>query len=209
MKASLLVALVALSVASVAPRAATAQTRSPVNVLVNGDFREGTLHKSWDALYPGSHGIVGWRILAPVDYVSSAYRQTDRATRSVDLDGTPGPGAIAQTFRTFRGDTYTVRFRVAANTEGPPRLKRMRVSVDGMTLLYTVDSAGRSNAAMGFRQASFSFVARADTATLEFASLSRPGNWNGAVIANVVVTAGPSVSGQTARTRTTAERPAS
>jgi len=163
--------------------AATART----NVLINGDFSQGELHRAWTALYAGSHAIVGWRVLAPVDYVSSAYWQAADSSRSVDLDGTPGPGAIAQTFATVRGDTYEVHFELAANTEGPPRTKHVRVSAGGTTRTFSIDVDGRSDATMRYTRESLTFVARSTSATLEFASLSRPGNWNGAVITGVVV----------------------
>ncbi|MDQ2858876.1 MAG: choice-of-anchor C family protein [Candidatus Eremiobacteraeota bacterium] len=160
---------------------------APGNVLINGDFSQGELRHNWTALYVGSHAIVGWRVLAPVDYVSSAYWQTADSSRSVDLDGTPGPGAIAQTFATVPGDAYKVRFELAANTEGPPRTKRVRVTAAGTTRSFWVDVDGRSNGAMRYKLESLTFVAHSRSATLEFASLSRPGNWNGAVITGVVV----------------------
>jgi len=136
------------------------------NVLVNGDFSRGELRHNWTALYAGSEAIVGWRVTRPVDYVSSAYWQTADAPRSIDLDGTPGPGSIEQTFSTVAGDPYAVRFKIGANTEGPPRVKRVRVTVGGTTRRYSIDVSGRSNAAMHYAQAAFTFVAPARTATL-------------------------------------------
>lgn len=190
----------ALAATALGPAATLAAATSP-DLLVNGDFSQGDLRQSWTALYPGSSAIAGWRVVGPVDYVSSAYWQSpEGAARSVDLDGTPGPGAIEQTFATLPGVTYLVSFELAANTEGPPRMKRVRVTVGGTTRVLTVDVGGRSSAAMHYEYESFTFVAPAKTATIAFASLSAPGNWNGAVLASVAVTdAKASLSARTAR----------
>ncbi len=192
-----------------APRTKAVRTApASRNVLVNGDFSRGELRHNWTALYAGSDAIAGWHVIRPIDYVSTTYWQTADATRSIDLDGTPGPGAIAQTFSTVPGDTYAVRFKIGANTEGPPRVKRVRVTVGGTTRRYSIDVSGRSNAAMHYAQAAFTFVAPARTATLTFASLSRPGNWNGAVITSVVVTdSTTTVSSETARAEFTLQSP--
>lgn len=200
MDAALVAADVAThAVAEIRPNASPS-ARASSNVLINGDFSDGVLGQSWTPLYAGSKAIVGWHVIAPVDYVSSAYWQTADASRSIDLDGTPGPGAIAQTFPTVPHDTYVVRFKISANTEGPPKVKHVRVTVGGTTRTYSIDDSGRSNAAMHYAQASFNFVAPGKTATLEFASLSRAGNWNGAVITSVVVSNGTDhLTGETAQ----------
>lgn len=157
------------------------------SILVNGDFSRGVLKRPWNELHPGSQAIPGWRVLRNVDYVPAEYWQTSGGTASVDLDGSPGPGELAQDFPTVPGHTYRVAFDLAANADGPPRVKTLLVSVAGTTHRFAFDQTGHSNRSMGYVRESFDFTAPGTSATLDFASLSRAGNWNGPVIAEVSV----------------------
>ncbi len=157
------------------------------NLLVNGDFSRGVLKRPWNELHPGSQAIPGWRVLRNVDYVPAEYWQASGGTASVDLDGSPGPGELAQDFATVPGRTYRVAFDLAANADGPPRVKTLLVSVAGTTHRFAFDQTGHSNRSMGYVRESFDFTAPGTPATLDFASLSRAGNWNGPVIAEVSV----------------------
>ncbi len=161
------------------------------NLLTNGSFEAGREPGVSRALYAGSRDIDGWVVTAPVDYIGTFW-QASNGRRSVDLDGTPGPGAIAQTFKTTPGQTYLVGFDMAANTDGPPRIKRMLVSVAGVRHEFDFDMMGHSKAAMGWIHHEFTFVAESPASTLSFSSLSVRGNWNGAALDNVSVTAATS-----------------
>ncbi|GAC1454780.1 MAG: hypothetical protein PVSMB1_04010 [Gemmatimonadaceae bacterium] len=76
---------------------------------------------------------------------------------------------------------------MAGNPEGPPRIKRLGVTVAGQAHTYEFDIAGRSKAAMGWTDPSFTFRAIGPRATLEFDSLDALGNWNGPVVNKVAV----------------------
>jgi len=182
MRASL-ASLSLLLLLAVRPLPALAQS---FNLIINGSFEQGSKPGIDLPLVPGSRDIPGWQILGPVDYIGTFWVSSDGA-RSVDLDGTPGPGAIAQSFATQPGKNYEVAFDMAANTDGPPKIKRMNVIVAGTTREFDFDMTGHSKSAMGWQRKSFVFRAIAASSTIEFISLSRRGNWNGAGIDNVSV----------------------
>lgn len=162
----------------------------PQNLLNNGSFEAGSLRGASGALDLGSNAIAGWSVnRGRVDYIGTFW-QASQGVRSIDLDGTPGPGGIAQSFRTVPGQTYTVRFDLAGNPDGPPRFKLMAAAVAGNVHRFTFDVSGHSKSAMGWATYIFTFRATATISTLELYSLDAPGNWNGPAIDNVWVSAG-------------------
>ncbi|MDQ6826928.1 MAG: choice-of-anchor C family protein, partial [Candidatus Eremiobacteraeota bacterium] len=171
----------------------------PQNLLTNGSFESGVLSGPSSALNLDSNAIAGWRVnRGRVDYIGTFW-QASQGVGSIDLDGTPGPGGIAQSFRTVPGQTYMVRFDLAGNPDGPPRFKVMAAAVAGNVRRFTFDISGHSKSAMGWVTRSFAFRASATISTLELYSLDAPGNWNGAAIDNVWVSA----SGQVPQERPT------
>jgi len=92
---------------------------------------------------------------------------------SIDMDGLSA-GAVAQTFNTENGQTYTVTFWLAANTGGPPTIKSLKVGADGTTQNYTFNDTGDSNANMGWVLETFNFTANSISSTLTFTSLDTP-----------------------------------
>ena len=118
----------------------------------------------------GSVAIPGWRVSrGGIDLV--VYWQSYDGSRSIDLNGTPGPGGIEQTIRTVPGQTYQIRFALAGNPEGPPAIKTMRVSAGNQSAQFTFDVTGRTIRAMGWTRHSWSFTAVDTVSTIEFFSL--------------------------------------
>ena len=164
-----------------------ASPQSSRNLIINGSFEDGVPTGSWKPLNTSSSDITGWTVVSGrVDYIGT-YWQASAGVRSIDLDGTPGPGALAQSFATTAGSKYRVSFDLAGNPEGPPRLKLLAVVVAGQTHTFTFDISGHSKTSMGWTTQTFSFQANAPQSTLEFKSLDEAGNWNGPVIDNVIV----------------------
>jgi len=60
-----------------------------------------------------------------IDYVGT-YWLASQGNRSLDLNGTPGVGGVAQTFDTVPDQTYHVQFDMAGHFSG--LLQEMRVS---------------------------------------------------------------------------------
>ncbi|MDQ2817846.1 MAG: choice-of-anchor C family protein [Candidatus Eremiobacteraeota bacterium] len=171
---------------SAAQHAAAQSVPQSANLVVNGSFESGNLAQSWIPLYSGSAAILGWQVHGAVDYVGAYWRASD-GSRSLDLDGTPGPGGVAQTLRTVPGQWYAVRFDLAGNPEGPPRVKLLGVSVGRQMFRFAFDVSGHSREAMGWLTESFIFRAATPQTTLQFYSLDEPGNWNGPVLDDVRV----------------------
>jgi choice-of-anchor C domain-containing protein len=156
------------------------------NVLVDGDFSAAQNPGSYSTYAKGSHAIAGWTVTrATVDLIGT-YWTAPGGRRSVDLDGTPGFGAIAQTFRTLPGAKYVTSFLLSANGECPPPVKRLRVSVGPAVAYFSANSSAgvRQNAWPAKR---VTFVATRRLTTLEFASMDAVGGDCGPVVAAISV----------------------
>ncbi len=167
--------------------AASGAASSGGNLVHDGDFSAAASPGSY-ATYPkGSTAITGWVVTkATVDLIGT-YWTAPGGLRSVDLDGTPGFGAIAQTIATTPGTTYTLSFLLSGNDECPPAIKHMRVSAAGVHADYTVNGAGvRKNA---WVRKTWTFKASAPKTTLQFESKDTSGGECGPVIADIRVNA--------------------
>jgi len=173
--------------------------QQPPSLLVNGSFEDGPPVASFLNLATGSSAIKGWVVTGEgIDYVAASYWMPSDGSRSIDLDGsarsrtTPpfSHGGIAQTFATVPGTSYVVTFLMAGNTSQPPPKKPMRVSAAGQTMEFTFDITGRNARNMGWLRKSWAFVAKENSTTLEFVSLTvSPLTGYGPAIDNVSVTA--------------------
>ncbi|AUY52368.1 choice-of-anchor C family protein [Streptomyces sp. CB01881] len=127
-----------------------------------------------------------WRVTAgSVDLIGAGYWQAAEGDQSVDLTGT-GAGAVAQTFTTTPGATYTVSYSIAGNPNNGPVVKTGRALVDGQDFQdFSFDTTGKSAANMGYVTRQFTFVATNASTTLAFAGTTA-GN-AGPVLDNVQV----------------------
>jgi choice-of-anchor C domain-containing protein len=145
---------------------------SQVNLITNGSFEIGPDPDPYLPLDPGSTAITGWTVTRDqIDYVAS-WVDAD-GERSLDLNGSPGVGGIAQTFSTIAGQQYLVSFALAGNTyyiRTP--IKQLRVSAAGQSEVFSFDTTGFSDDNMGWVNKTWVFTATASTTTLEFYSLS-------------------------------------
>lgn len=158
----------------------------------NGSFEIGPdPGGSFIILSSGDTSITGWEVLGPntIDLVGTVWQNSD-GLKGIDLDGTPGPGGIQQTFDTMIGTQYSVLFDLAGNPVGGPTIKEVEVSAAGVDAIYTFDVTGKSLAAMGWVTKEFKFVATSTSTTLAFRSLTSSGNW-GPALDNVRVSAVP------------------
>jgi choice-of-anchor C domain-containing protein len=160
------------------------------NLIKNGGFKLGPQVGSGFATYAkGSTAIPGWTVtMGTVDVIGSVWHDPDGDGRSIDLDGTPGPGGIAQTFATVPGTKYKVAFSLASNPQCGPPVKRLTVTVGNVTKRYTFTSAKASTSAMGWLKISFPFVATGKMSTLTFTSTDPAGSLCGPAIDSVSVT---------------------
>lgn len=175
-------AAAALSAAGLLLSAGTAVGK-PSNLIKNGGFDIGP-QPSYYAMFPkGSSAIPGWIVtMGTVDVIGPTWHDADGGKNSIDVDGTPGPGAIAQSFSTNRGKKYVVSFALAGNPECGPAIKRLVVTAGKASRRYTFDTSHTSDAHMGWQMKSFPFAATGARSTLTFTSLDPKGTLCGPAI---------------------------
>lgn len=165
--------------------AAEAQT----NLIQNGSFEIGPEPGGSMITYKaGAADISGWRVTRDtIDYIGPGFWSGSDGRRSIDLDGTPGAGGVAQSFATTAGQEYVVTFDLAGNPGCAPPIKRLEVTAAGQSTEFSFEASGTSAAAMGWVKKTWRFKANASNTTLEFRSLGDPNGKCGPVIDNVVV----------------------
>ena len=159
------------------------------NLLQNGSFEQPG---GGDVLGATGTFVTGWVIPSGknVDYLNTYWTSSD-GTHSIDLDGTPGAGAIAQTFATTAGTQYTVTFDMAGNPNAGPTVKQMQLQAAGQTSsVFTFDITGKTPTNMGWVTKTWCFTASSSSTTLEFDSLDGSSSNYGPALDNVRVTAG-------------------
>lgn len=115
-----------------------------------------------------------WKVTAgSVDLIGAGFWQAAEGDQSLDLNGADS-GAVAQTFTTVPGTTYSVTYALAGNPDGGPAVRTGKAEIDGQDFQdFTFDITGKTHAAMGYVGRQFSFVARNSTTTLTFVSTVR------------------------------------
>jgi len=165
---------------------------SPTNLIQNGSFEMGPDPGALITLGAGATSITAWRVTSrTIDYIGS-YWNASNGRRSIDLDGTPGAGGIAQSFATTPGQEYVVTFDLCGNPELLPAIKKMQVNAAGQSAEFSFDSSGSNKSAMGWEKKTWRFKASATTTTIEFLSLDDADSSGGPVIDNVGVVAAAS-----------------
>ena len=166
--------------------------------IINGSFENPIVNNNSFATYnPGDPSLTGWTISnASIDHIGSGYWQASDGVQSVDLNGAHGASTISQVLTGLViGQSYTIRFDMAGNPEGPPALKTLDVSV-GMAPVqsYIFDTTGKSSQNMGWATFSYTFVAGAQSGTLAFQSTTSECCW-GPALDNVRIDAVPLPAG--------------
>jgi choice-of-anchor C domain-containing protein len=172
---------VALAFFAIRPPAGAAE------LIVNGNFEQGQDPGSFATLHAGDPSITGWTIAGvSIDYIGTHWRGADGG-RSVDLDGTPGPGAIVQNIPTRMGAVYAFTFRLSANDSCAPIVKRMQAIAGVTARSFAVDTRRISVSKRTWLRESFTFRANAALTRITLRSLDAPTNC-GAVVDDVSVT---------------------
>ncbi|MBX3378602.1 MAG: choice-of-anchor C family protein [Phycisphaeraceae bacterium] len=167
-----------------------ASTTLAQNMLTNPSFESGpTVAGTFLALNAGSTAMPGWIVTrGQIDIVTTGWQQID-GLRSLDLNGSPGSGGVAQTFPTTINRDYTISFYVAGNAGAAPAIKTMWVTVAGQTAGVQFDNTGTSNANMKWTKYIYGFRAVSSNSTLEFYS-GNPSSFGGPALDDVVVRPG-------------------
>jgi choice-of-anchor C domain-containing protein len=157
------------------------------NLLKNGSFEFGPDPgpSGFLPLTPGSTAISGWEVIrGGIDYVGTDWVASD-GDRSLDLNGTPGVGGVAQTLATIPGQSYHVSFDMAGHPSG--LLQTMRVSAAGQSQDFYFQSGTDPNQ-LGWQTLTWEFTAAETATTLEFFSLQTGYEFGGPALDDVVVT---------------------
>jgi choice-of-anchor C domain-containing protein len=159
------------------------------NVLNNGGFETPVVPAgSYQTITPGAEPAgFGWSVTAGnVDIVmQTALGASETAfdgVQCLDLDGNV-PGAIAQTFATRAGTTYTLKFAYANNFSGGGTNAQAVVTVvdatTGSNLIAPIPIAHNNSSAAGLnwtQSGTIQFTAQGSTTTLTFASTDPSGS---------------------------------
>jgi choice-of-anchor C domain-containing protein len=155
------------------------------NLLVNSSFEEGpAVPDGFITLQAGNTDIPGWVVTGTsIDIVTTLWQQ-GVGERSIDLDGSPGPGGVAQTFFTEPGQWYFVTLLMAGNPGGPG-IKKLRISAAGRSAEIMFDGTFYTSADMGWSGRSWYFQAVDAVSTLEISSLTPGAGSAGPVLDSV------------------------
>ncbi|MFD4398637.1 choice-of-anchor C family protein [Kitasatospora sp. NPDC058397] len=137
----------------------------------DGSFESPKAPANSFAEFNAGQTIGPWTVTSgSVDLIGAGFWQAAEGDQSVDLNGAT-TGAVAQTFATVPGTTYSVTYALAGNTSAAPAVKTGRVLVDGQDFQdFSFDITGKTPTNMGYVGRQFSFVARNASTTLTFAS---------------------------------------
>lgn len=156
------------------------------NLLVNGSFEDTPVSSnSFQNVVAGNGFITGWTVTGTsVDVIAgpSTWIAQD-GNQSIDLAGTPGPGAVGQSFATTIGQDYEVSFYLGSNHQGGGD-KSVNVYINGVSENLT---GGLTNGSWVLFTRTF--TASALSTEVKFES-TNSGNFGGAVD-NVSVEAVP------------------
>lgn len=158
------------------------------NLIQNGSFEIGVPPGVYLPLNVGSTAIQEWTVIrGGIDYYGTGWVSAD-GSRSLDLNGTPGVGGVAQTFATTPGQKYKVDFALAGHPSG--LLQTMRVSAADQFQDFSFQ-AGTDEKNLGWKDTEWLFTANDKETTLKFYSLQTSYEYGGPALDNVRVSAIP------------------
>jgi len=171
--------------------AVLAQNQDTGTMLKNGSFESGPKvgPVGFAVLKKGTDVLPGWKVTkGTIDYAKKDLFAIVDGNFCIDVDGTPGPGAISQTIATVPGTTYIVEFLLSGNANDPA-VRRLRVKAAGQSQDFSHDVRGSDNAnLMEWDKQQFRFTAKAPLTIIEFESLSSSGCLYGPLLDAVFVT---------------------
>ena len=150
------------------------------NLLLNPGFEQGT------AGHAAISGIQHWEVVRENVDVVGTYWQQINGKKSIDLAGTPGSGAIQQTFSTIPGRRYEVNFFIAGNPSCDNPNKQMHYNAAGQSKGIGTNTKGKSFRNMGWKKIIWNFTANSSLTTLKFESVG-PNRTCGMALDNVSV----------------------
>jgi choice-of-anchor C domain-containing protein len=180
--------------AAIAPLAILTSNPAAAAAFVNGSFESSTCGAGaggFATVSAGNNCITGWTVASgSVDYING-YWQAKDGVASIDLAGN-NPGTISQAFDTVAGQLYSVDYWLSGNPDGGDLAKFGVVSAINGSLIGSatfLGIKGGSRDDMNYLPWNFTFRATGPTTTLSFASNPSAGNFYGAALDSVSVSA--------------------
>jgi choice-of-anchor C domain-containing protein len=164
------------------------ETDRTANLLVNGSFEEGPAPEGsgWITLGTDSTDLKGWKVTTgSIDHIGPFWKSY-HGSRSLDLNGSE-VGAVAQTFRTKKGQKYTVSFALSCNPGGQADTVKLKVSAAGRFEEFRFEKKEITRENMGWVFGFWDFTADSDETTIEFASLHTDEPLCGPALDDVIV----------------------
>lgn len=161
-----------------------------VNLLANGSFEDGLEPEAngINTLPAESTDIKGWKVTTgSVDHIGP-YWKSAHGSRSLDLNGSE-VGAVAQTFKTAKGQTYRVSFALSANPGVQAEAVKLKAAAAGQAKEFTFEKKDVSQRDMVWAIYTWEFTAAGDETTLEFVSLYADEPFAGPALDDVMVVA--------------------
>lgn len=180
--ASHLAAALALLLILILSFSSSAEGQNNKNLLLNGSFEEGSNVGSFRTLKKGDM-IPGWEVMKATVDLNGNYFVAYDGHKAIDLNGTPGLGAIEQRFFTKKGERYLLTFFMAGNPAGGPAIKKMNVYAGDQVQLFEFDVTGKTTSDMGWVKCEMVFKATGHKTALRFESLPdyEPTNYGPAI----------------------------
>ena len=159
--------------------------------VTDGDFTQGAAAGSFTTI-AGGHTIGPWTVTGnSVDLIGSYWERTPDHGYTVDLDGN-GAGGVRESVGTLAAGTYELGFYLGGNPDGGPVTKRVKVSIDGITVPFSFNTTGATHGNMGYEYEYIDFtVAHPTSTSVSFTSLDAANNPYGPVLGEVTLTAIP------------------
>lgn len=168
---------------------------SPVSagLVLNGSFEDPVSPGSYFTVAAGSSSLTSWTVGTVagtgVDIVKdvllgAAYD----GHQYIDLDGTPGPGSVSQSFTTTVGESYTLTFAYANNFHNASTASAAYSVFDGLGNILgptTITHNTSGGSGLDWTVLSVNFAARETTTSVLFKSLSALGI-NGGILLDAV-----------------------
>lgn len=148
------------------PPMAESQAARP-NLVRNGSFETPNVAPEGE-IFTAGETIGTWKVqTGSVQVLGSAF-QARSGDQSLDLSGN-GRGSVFQDLNTVPGSLYRIKFFLAGNVDGAPRVKRVRVFWGNRDIgTFAFDTFQKTRALMGFEDVELRVRATAAKTRLRF-----------------------------------------
>jgi choice-of-anchor C domain-containing protein len=162
------------------------------NLVLDGSFEGQVATQPFQTFYaPSSFGA--WTVTAGSIDLINGYWAAAEGNQSVDLSGT-SRGTIQQTVN-IPGGSYHLTFELSGNSDGPPTVKTVLVSLGGVSAQFSFTTPSGNNQNMHWVSESWDvYLPAGGNTVLSFADisdLSATPNAYGAALDNISLTSSP------------------